>query len=189
MCNDLNNSFKLRFGYCGARLGRKRRLGAAVDTTAGLCHISHSGNKMTRLTVVPLSAIVLFATQPLAAADRPHPSLLTTPEGVELAKKRVAGEAWAKQVLRRITEAAQALEKEALPAFESEWWKEASKKRWQDIYPEINLHTSRQWAGRHGGRPVQRSRTRSRAKRGTRTLCAGFCCTTRITGFLPGTPM
>ena len=70
-----------------------------------------------------------------------HPFLLTTPDGAKLARERVKNEGWAKTVLARLTKQATALEQEKLPVFEKDWWREASKKPWMDIYPEINDHT------------------------------------------------
>jgi hypothetical protein len=108
---------------------------------------------MSQATIsVILGGLVSLAAQRQGLAARTHPSLLTTPAGIELAKKRIAEEPWAKQVLERMTQSADALQKQQLPVFETEWWKEASKKRWQDIYPEINLHTSSAVAG-----PMQRT--------------------------------
>ncbi len=71
---------------------------------------------------------------------RTHPFLLVTPAGIERAKSRVA-EPWAKEVIESLKKQVLALESEDLPVFEKDWWNEASKKRWQDIYPEINHHT------------------------------------------------
>ena len=124
-----------------------------IDSAAGLCHDFCSVLTMSRATITVLfAALVSLAAQRPGLAARVHPSLLTTPAGIELAKKRIAQEPWAKEVLQRLTQSASALEKEPLPVFETEWWKEASKKRWQDIYPEINLHTSSAVSG-----PMQRT--------------------------------
>jgi hypothetical protein len=71
---------------------------------------------------------------------RTHPFLLITPADIERAKSRIA-EPWAKEVIESLRKQSLALESESLPIFEKDWWDEASKKRWQDIYPEINYHT------------------------------------------------
>jgi Alginate lyase/Heparinase II/III-like protein len=103
---------------------------------------------MARVIAGIIFAISLFMTARMEAfAAGTHPSLLTTPAGIERARKRVKEEQWATRVLERLIKAAEVLGKEKLPAFETEWWKEASKKRWQDIYPEVNLHTMSAVAG------------------------------------------
>ncbi|MCX8052192.1 MAG: alginate lyase family protein [Armatimonadetes bacterium] len=76
-----------------------------------------------------------------------HPSLIITPPGIQKARKRVCEETWAKVVIDRLTTRAELLEKEPLPVFEKDLWKEASKKHWQDIYPEVNHHTQFAVAG------------------------------------------
>ncbi len=77
-----------------------------------------------------------------AAPGRTHPCLLANPAGVELARKRAAGEAWARRILEKLEESAAGLEKAPLPVFDREWWEEAGKKPWREIYPEVNFHTS-----------------------------------------------
>jgi hypothetical protein len=77
----------------------------------------------------------------------PHPSLLTTPAGLELARQRIRKEAWARRVFDRTAQGAEKLQTERLPTFEKDWWKEAGKRRWQDIYPEVSLHTMSAVAG------------------------------------------
>lgn len=71
-----------------------------------------------------------------------HPCLLTNQAGVELAKRRIQEEDWAKSIRQNLEKQAQDLEKEKLPVFEKDWWKESSKKHWSQTYPEINYHTN-----------------------------------------------
>lgn len=79
-----------------------------------------------------------------------HPFVLTTPAGLELARKRVRGEDWAKQLLARIVADARQLEAEPLPAFDREWWQVARTKRMQDIYPDVH-----RYAGAGVGGPMR----------------------------------
>lgn len=72
---------------------------------------------------------------------RTHPILLATPAGVELARTRIGQEKWAKDIADRLVARTDKLAKEELPVFETAWWKDASKKHWNEIYPEINKHT------------------------------------------------
>jgi hypothetical protein len=97
---------------------------------------------MLSLTLrIALAAIILAAISSEATAVATHPCLMTTPAGIERARKRVRTEPWARDIVRKLEKHAEVLESEKLPVFEKDWWKEASKKRWQDIYPEVNHHT------------------------------------------------
>lgn len=70
-----------------------------------------------------------------------HPMLLTTPDGVKLARERVLQEEWARNLLKCLADEAQAFASEPLPGFDCDWWREASTKPWQSIYPEVAEHT------------------------------------------------
>lgn len=91
-----------------------------------------------KLILVAALAVAL-ATE--VSAIGTHPFLVTTPAGIERARKRVQSEPWVKSIVESLENQARALEAEKLPVFEKDWWAEASKRRWQDIYPEINHHT------------------------------------------------
>ncbi len=84
-------------------------------------------------------AAILSASE--VSAVTTHPRLLTDPAGIQLARERLKTEPWAPPVLEALKKEARALGSEELPVFEKAWWGEASKKRWQDTYPEINHHT------------------------------------------------
>lgn len=96
--------------------------------------------------VHPITAIsvlgLLIVTAPEVSAIKAHPCLITTQAGVELARLRVKEENWAKEALARLKRQADQLASEPLPVFEKDWWEEASKKNWSEIYPEVNHHTN-----------------------------------------------
>lgn len=85
---------------------------------------------------------LLIITSPEVSAIKTHPCLIATPAGVELARRRVRENEWAKNVLERLRRQAEQLASEPLPAFEKDWWDEASKKHWSQTYPEVNHHTN-----------------------------------------------
>lgn len=100
-----------------------------------------------RIAAVAVVLLTAAVTASEVSAISAHPYLLTTRAGVELARQRARQETWAREAVGRLRKHADALEKEQLPVFEKDWWIEASKKRWQDIYPEINNHTNFAVAG------------------------------------------
>ena len=67
--------------------------------------------------------------------------LFYTDSQCEAARKRIAKHRWAANLLGNLRERVQGLESIELPAFETDWWVEASRKHWSEIYPEIHLHT------------------------------------------------
>lgn len=105
------------------------------------------------LKLAAAAAFLLAIAGTEVSAVKVHPSLLTTPEGVELARQRVREEQWARNILDRLTAQAAALEREELPVFEKDWWEEAGRKHWSGIYPEVNRHTMFAVAG-----PVAKAR-------------------------------
>lgn len=70
-----------------------------------------------------------------------HPMLISTPEGVALARERFKKEKWAKALVVRLRSEAKELEDKPLPAFDTKWWAAASAKKWIEIYPEVSQHT------------------------------------------------
>ena len=85
-----------------------------------------------------------------SVADAPvrHPFLLCTAEGLELAKKRVREEDWAKRLFAQIVENARQLESSPCRFSTSSGGKSPAKKRVQDIYPEVHRYAGRVWIGR-----------------------------------------
>lgn len=69
-----------------------------------------------------------------------NPVLLSR-ASIERARKRVRSEPWAAAIAGKLRQTGSELASVHLPAFESAWWKEASKKHWTQTYPEINHHT------------------------------------------------
>lgn len=67
--------------------------------------------------------------------------LLTTPEGIARARKRLAEDIRAKETIGRLLDAAKTLDSDPLPIFDKDWWRAASTRRWQEIYPEVSEHT------------------------------------------------
>lgn len=100
----------------------------------------HVFSKTTTLALLFLIYLTTLAVEVFAINT--HPFLLTTPEGIQLARKRVSEEAWAMDTIHGLGEQADALEREPLPVFEKDWWIESSKKPWTQTYPEINYHTN-----------------------------------------------
>ncbi len=100
---------------------------------------------------VLIRAAAVFATVMVTALEvsaiSVHPSLYTTPAGVELARSRVQNEQWAKDIVAKLRQRTDSFANEKLPVFEKDWWQEASKKHWSQIYPEINYHTGSAVAG------------------------------------------
>lgn len=86
-----------------------------------------------------LTIAIMLPTE--APAISRHPHLLITPAGIERARERTRSEPWAMQIIDSLARQAQALRTEKLPEFDKHWWREASAKRWQDTYAEINHHT------------------------------------------------
>ncbi len=76
------------------------------------------------------------------SAINTHPRLLVSSHGIKLAKERIKHEQWAKDLYQTLLEQANKLESTQLPVFEKDWWNEASKKPWQEIYHEIGHHTN-----------------------------------------------
>lgn len=95
---------------------------------------------MLKITLAALAAVTI-APQEVSAIIT-HPRLVTTPAGIELARRRVREDDWAKDALERLRQQADELASQPFPVFEKEWWAEASRKHWTQIYPEVNHHTS-----------------------------------------------
>jgi hypothetical protein len=70
-----------------------------------------------------------------------HPCLFLNDHRVEVAKYNIAHHAWAAGIYHQVKLDGDRLAKMELPKFETAWWQEAKKKRWQDIYPENMRHT------------------------------------------------
>lgn len=107
-----------------------------------MCKTRH---RLIRLILFVWVVISSFAVE--VSAINTHPFLITTPDEIRLARKRVNEEAWAKDTVEQLKKQAEALENEPLPVFEKDWWIEASKKHWMQTYPEINHHTNFAVAG------------------------------------------
>jgi len=69
-----------------------------------------------------------------------HPHLLTTPQGIERARRLVGHERWARDLRDRLVAEAGTLAEHPLPVFETEWWQTARQKPWIDTYVEIHHH-------------------------------------------------
>jgi len=70
-----------------------------------------------------------------------HPCLFLNEEKIEIAKQNIARYEWARSIYHELKLDADKLPQAELPVFETAWWQEAKKKRWQEIYPEIAHHT------------------------------------------------
>lgn len=67
--------------------------------------------------------------------------LFATGKGLEAARGRTASDARFRPVLERLGKQVDALAASEMPVFERDWWREASRKPWQQTYSEINHHT------------------------------------------------
>lgn len=70
-----------------------------------------------------------------------HPCLYANQAMIEVAKHNIEHHAQARQTSDRLKTEADKIVTIELPKLETAWWQEAKKKPWQQIYPEINLHT------------------------------------------------
>lgn len=71
---------------------------------------------------------------------RQHPHLLTTPEGIERARRLVEREEWARDLRDRLVAEARTLDERELPVFETDWWETAKREPWQRNYTAIHYH-------------------------------------------------
>lgn len=80
-----------------------------------------------------------MAVRPVNGAEG-EPRVFVTPAQAELARRRAGDERFSR-ALERLRAQRDALAAMEMPVFEKDWWEEARRRPWQEIYPEINRHT------------------------------------------------
>ncbi len=100
------------------------------------------------LKTTALAGLLLTVSHFLAAVEAPdlprdsgnHPFLFVNRDEISIARARLHREPW-RSLLTELKDQVEEDLRCPLPPFETEWWQNAKKRPWGEIYPEIAEHT------------------------------------------------
>jgi hypothetical protein len=93
------------------------------------------------VVILTVQATVSMGADSLQPADRTHPFLFINAREIQQARDKIKLDRGARTTFEHMLAQGDRDLAVALPVFETEWWREARKKPWSDIYSEIAQHT------------------------------------------------